>query len=294
MKKPEDSEIRLMRNMLKKKRRAQIRKFEQEVILKQFGEMHITGVMEDKSEQEWRVIILAMHYADKSKIEARAAQYFGEHSYKIIYMDEAPEATSTMDIGAGIHRKGSGNIGTMGQVFQLPNQNAFFGLSNNHVIGNCAAQADGTEILMAPQGNVLGNLYKTIPILPMPALNTIDAALFKLNGDVEGNWKTIRPKGVVGAQPGYAVYKSGHLSKRTEGVVTGTGTIVVSLCEQSFYFTDVIAIQSLNNEDFSQKGDSGSLVLTVNEYMVGLLFAKAGKYAYACAIKHLAPFDLKF
>ena len=46
--------------------------------------------------------------------------------------------------------------------------------------------------------------------------------------------------------------------------------------------------------EFIDFGDSGSLVLTLNNLIIGIILAKMGKYAYACPIKYIKNFGLEF
>ena len=65
------------------------------------------------------------------------------------------------------------------------------------------------------------------------------------------------------------------------------------MCGQDHVFHDVIVLRAFQG-DFSQEGDSGALVMTTGNYMVGILIAKSGPYAYACPIKYLQPLQLLF
>ena len=107
--------------------------------------------------------------------------------------------------------------------------------------------------------------------------NTVDCALAKLDSDDLakacimdiGNIREIAE-----AKPGDKVQKSGRTTGLTKGVVKSTGTTLqVEMKEdEKIWFSDQVVTDMP-----SQPGDSGSLVLTENRDVVGLLFAGSEK-----------------
>lgn len=282
-------------------RRKAVKSFVREQMENSHPDVDLLGVFIDETDGDKRVMIIARSTSDRKKLERLAEQYFTDHLYKIKY--ETAEALATsgpLQTGEGICREGSEGFGTVGGYFRMRvdlegkpmNPDFFFGLSNNHVIGKCGEATKG-DWLTDIDGKRIGRLYHMVP-LKKGASNGIDAAIFLLNGDLKGAWNPVQPVGKTGARPKMGVYKVGAKSKKTTGIVTGVGHLRATLCGVEYWFEDVIAIKSTQDGPFSQPGDSGSMVLTANHKMLGLLFYKVGDFAYACPVKHLAGLNLSF
>jgi hypothetical protein len=263
-------------------------------------ELDIHGVVIDKVEDESRIVVLAGESCNMELLQELAAQHFGDHLYKIVVSGEQPSGTSgNAQSGIGIMRQGSYDFGTVGGWFKMSsdrngnpvNPNWNFGISNNHVIGACGNGAPN-DILTDVNGQIIGRLFDVALLNPNDS-NDIDMAIFKVEDGLNLNWNPAKPEGWTGAQIGYDVYKQGAKTGYREGEITGTGDIRANLCGVNYWFSDVLIIKGKNGE-FSSEGDSGSMVMTMNHHMVGLLFAKAGEFAYACRVKHLGKMNLTF
>lgn len=263
-------------------------------------ELDIHGVMIDKVDDESRIVVLVGDTTNMDLLQGLAAEHFGDHLYKIVVSGEQPSGTSgAANSGIGIMRQGANDFGTIGGWFKMSidrNGNSInpdwnFGISNNHVIGKCGNGAPN-DILTDVTGQTIGRLYDVAHLDPN-ASNEIDMAIFRVEDGLDLTWNPARPVGWTGAQIGYDVYKQGAKTGYREGEITGTGDIRANLCGVTYWFTDVLIIKGKNAE-FSSEGDSGSLVMTMNHHMVGLLFAKAGEFAYACRVKHLGQMNLLF
>ena len=263
-------------------------------------ELELHGVMIDKVGDEFRIVVLAGESTNMDLLQDLAAEHFGDHLYKIVVSGEQPCGSSgTANSGIGIKRQDTNEFGTIGGWFKMSadrNGNAIdsnwnFGLSNNHVIGECGNGAPN-DVLTDVNGQTIGLLYDVAHLDPNGS-NDIDMAIFKVQEGLDLVWNPVRPVGWTGAQIGYNVYKQGAKTGYTEGEIIGIGDIRANLCGVTYWFSDILIIKGKNGE-FSSEGDSGSLVMTANHHMVGLLFAKAGEFAYACRVKHLGQMNLLF
>lgn len=114
------------------------------------------------------------------------------------------------------------------------------------------------------------------PVIEYPEYNLVDAAMIEVDEkDVSAEIVDIGvPKGVGQAQLDMLVQKSGRTTCHTvDGLITGIDAAIgpISYGPGKFaYFKDQIVI---SKEGFSAGGDSGSLVLDMNDYAVGKLFA---------------------
>lgn len=118
--------------------------------------------------------------------------------------------------------------------------------------------------------------------------NLVDAAMIEVNSkDVIPEIVGIGvPKGMKQAEIDMQVQKSGRTTCHTsEGVVIGIGATVGPVyygTNRFAYFTNQIIIEK---EGFSAGGDSGSLVLDMEGYAVGKLFAGSEKVTIANSIQ---------
>lgn len=114
------------------------------------------------------------------------------------------------------------------------------------------------------------------PVIEYPEYNLVDAAIIEVNEkDVTAEIVDIGvPKGVRQAQLEMLVQKSGRTTCHTvDGLITGIDATIgpISYGPGKFaYFKDQIVI---SKGGFSAGGDSGSLVLDMEGYAVGKLFA---------------------
>jgi hypothetical protein len=114
-----------------------------------------------------------------------------------------------------------------------------------------------------------------------PPTNTVDAALVSPLEDIEFSANIVDvggpPLGMVSPRLGMRVMKSGRSSGITEGLIIQTDvTVDVAYEGRAARFVDQIMVSPLDfiqGSAFSERGDSGSLVLNYQREAVGLLFS---------------------
>jgi hypothetical protein len=123
---------------------------------------------------------------------------------------------------------------------------------------------------------LLGRKTRLIPVVAYPEDNLVDAAMIEVNNDdVLAQILEIGvPKGTRQAELDMLVQKSGRTTYHTvDGLVTGVDATIGPISygtDKYAYFRDQIVI---SKEGFSAGGDSGSLILDMDGYAVGKLFA---------------------
>lgn len=173
--------------------------------------------------------------------------------------------------------------GTLGCLLRLEGDEQTYLLSNNHVLANVNQAALGDPIL--EPGPADGGVS---PIAALAAFETIklwgpanliDAAVARLldPGEVLPEIEVIGPvhNPPVDTALYQSVRKHGRTTRHTVGVVMDLSADlwVRVLPQQLAWFEDQLAVQGAGG-DFSQPGDSGSLVVdAVSRAPVGLLFA---------------------
>jgi hypothetical protein len=191
--------------------------------------------------------------------------------------------------------------GTMGLLARDAN-GVLHGVTNNHVTGACNHAHPGLPILAPGPCDVsddgidpfcIGRHAKLIPIndgIPenMDIDGNIDASSFRISdganvSSMQGNLCDT-PHIVGEPQPGSIVEKIGRTTGYTRGRVIGQSVspIPVSYVLNEYsvrklvYFNSVFVVSGLQG-DFSKRGDSGSLVMSVtpsgDRIAVGLVFA---------------------
>jgi hypothetical protein len=194
-------------------------------------------------------------------------------------------------------------------------------LSNNHVLAkendpDNGLAPDGYNIIqpglldegsctlsLGDPGNIVAYLTDYVEILfgrgKNPPENWIDAAIAQTNTgltDVVRSDASIRDVGVLTGDPvdavvGQEVQKSGRTTGHTFGEVVATGVRVKVRYENgTALFVDQIEVVGLCDTNFSDSGDSGSLVATLPDgsgprAAVGLLFAGGGTSTFANPIQ---------
>lgn len=95
--------------------------------------------------------------------------------------------------------------------------------------------------------------------------------------------------GVRDLQLGDSVVKVGRTTETTRGMVVGVaGSVQVSYgTGRTARFVDQVLIASPDGSDFSQGGDSGSAILTLDRHVGGLLFAGGGGQTIANKFSHV-------
>lgn len=204
-------------------------------------------------------------------------------------------------ISVGHFRITAGTLGCLARGRSAPRIKRLLVLSNNHVLANSNVAAIGDAILQqgtfdggANPADQIALLERFQPINFSGGNNLVDAAtgwawptrvrreLMYLSGGVVS---TFRVGSVpVAAVPGLAVGKTGRTTQLTSGRVTAIGvTINVNYgAGRVGRFVNQIAVRA-NSGNFSQGGDSGSLIWTWDERRapVGLLFAGGGGTTFA-------------
>ena len=133
------------------------------------------------------------------------------------------------------------------------------------------------------------------PVVAYPVYNQVDAALIEVNeNDVKSEIVGIGvPKGVREVQLSMLVQKSGRTTCHVvDGEVTSVDATVGPVSYgpgKTAYFRDQIII---SKEGFSAGGDSGSLVLDMEGYAVGKLFAGSAEQNITIANPIQAYLDL--
>ncbi|MDA8972701.1 MAG: hypothetical protein P8M17_01965 [Saprospiraceae bacterium] len=263
----------------------------------------IVGIFRSGRGKDKKIVVLIDKVSDEKAIHEIAKKYFKNLNYQVKNVDDIATGSSLTN-GAGIKLKESNDFGTLGGIFKRKNSNAFFGLSNNHVIAHCNLGAKG-DIIRTKDGNQVGELidfFNLSPKGPSMKVNTIDAAIFKITDTLNMDWQPSFPQGVANAQINRRVYKKGAKTGVTFGIITAIkGSADINLRNTNYHFKDLFAIERDPDPanpnpfpEFIDFGDSGSLVLTLNNLIIGIILAKMGKYAYACPIKYIKNFGLEF
>jgi hypothetical protein len=165
-------------------------------------------------------------------------------------------------------------------------------LSNNHVLADENQLPAGSPIFQPglldggnPATDEIARLTRFVPLQPNVA-NTVDCAIAGvLNpSDVSNAILGIGPPaGAIAAQIDMAVQKSGRTTGFTAGQVTSIDTDVTVQYETgTFTFESQIVVVGMNGSQFSDAGDSGSLIVERNSNAaVALLFAGSASHTLA-------------
>lgn len=187
-----------------------------------------------------------------------------------------------LEPGAQVGRQAEDSVGTLGAFVR--DSRALYALSNAHVFASGGTAPIGAPITQPSRlpGNEIGVLDRFVPY-SRTSPNLIDAALCRLarttavvgfNGALGGMVRGARSIGPDDL--GRTVTKVGRTTGVTRGrivsveidglpVAMGPGDVVT--------FSDQIEVSGGPAAEFSAPGDSGSLVLDLDGYAVGLLFA---------------------
>jgi hypothetical protein len=207
-------------------------------------------------------------------------------------------------IGVSTGNEGECSAGTIGarlkdkqgNVYALSN-NHVYALENNASLGSNIIQPGRYDTQCAQAGyNYLGTLFARVPInFTAGATNTVDAAIAIVTQPGLLGYGT-PPKGygipnsqIVLPAVRMAVQKYGRTSSLTKGTIAAlNATITVGYESGNAIFTNQIVVRASRGA-FIKAGDSGSLLVTNDQYMypVGLLFAgnSSGSYAFANTIQ---------
>jgi len=190
--------------------------------------------------------------------------------------------------------------GTLGA--RVTDGTSVFILSNNHVLANSNDAEDGDPALQpgshdggSEPDDVIGTLYDYYEIDFDGGDNTMDAAIAIVDGaDVSGSTPDEEGYGAPSTNPvdptiGLDVQKYGRTTGHTFGTVEDVN-VTVTVCFAGFPFCTKSATFveqfSVTPGDFSDGGDSGSLIVTQDgNDPVGLLFAGSDTRTLANQIK---------
>lgn len=211
------------------------------------------------------------------------------------------------DVRKGHHDNGFITIGTLGCFVALSSGRPGI-LSNNHVIAGENAGVKGSDRILQP-GSISFSIADQIATLhdfetlvtSIPGntptrggvhYNLIDAAVGELADGVQFVQgylpfrKLLPPSGIAAARLGDKVYKVGRTTGLTFGEVIDIGAIVgpVPYDPGPCWFRRSITIEGDNGSTFSDKGDSGSVIVRTNGEVIGILYAGNGQQTYACPI----------
>lgn len=135
----------------------------------------------------------------------------------------------------------------------------------------------------APAG-LAGRRTRLVPVVQYPEDNFVDAAIIELNNERDSKAEILDigiPKGTKRAQLDMLVQKSGRTTGHTKDapITAVDATVNVSYGQgKTAMFRDQIIV---GQPGFSAGGDSGSLVLNMEIYAVGKLFAGSDKITIA-------------
>lgn len=188
-------------------------------------------------------------------------------------------------------------------------QGALYGLTNNHVTGQCNFTDKGMPILApatfdARAGGTppftLGTHHDVLPFVPgvpdnVNVADNSDAAIFRISDEsrVSSMQRAAydTPAQVITPAPGMIVQKVGRTTGLTQGVVVGkeVGTVAVNTKQGHVHFQNVYSVHSESADSlFCSGGDSGSLVTVENSdgnrFATGIVMAACDTVGYILPI----------
>jgi hypothetical protein len=182
--------------------------------------------------------------------------------------------------------------GTLGGLVRDTESGKTVILSNNHVLGNSNEGSPGDAILQpgpADGGSFpadhIADLTRFVEIDFIPGSeNLVDAAIATPRDPSDVVWNTVdigpgtpaRTHDLDESDLGAAVHKTGRTTEHTRGFVQalfGTTQVKYDLFKKATFVDQIIVSQAAGQPDFSNGGDSGSLVYDDENRCVGLLFA---------------------
>ncbi|KEI07001.1 hypothetical protein Z957_10545 [Clostridium sp. K25] len=203
--------------------------------------------------------------------------------------------------GYGIAPVTTKYYGTMGCLVTDGIEN--FILSSNHILADLNNIKLGTPILQPaivnggnPEKDQVAVLSKFIPLRCINGTkrpeNYMDVAIAKVinNNFVSSDIKFIgKPKGVRGHRLGQLVKKVGASTELTTGIIQYINvTIIVDENKKQFLMK-----KQLVTNGMAKPGDSGSILLNDNNYVLGILMASNNEYTIFNPIKRvLAALDV--
>lgn len=193
--------------------------------------------------------------------------------------------------------------GTLGLIVQDDSGNVYI-LSNNHVLANSNQGKPGDPVLQPgpydggtlPDDEV-ATLTRFVPIRFSPfCLNYMDVAIAQILQNIQYDHTVLgigAPAGVGDPTLNMQVQKSGRTTAVTYGtIIDDSATVQVQYGLRIATFTDVIVIQgNSQTQQFVQPGDSGSIVMDMNNIVVGEIFAGGLRNGNGIAFKARRAFN---
>lgn len=211
------------------------------------------------------------------------------------------------DLRQGIAGRGQITVGTLGCFVRLANDAAAL-LSNNHVVAGQNRGLRGVDRILQPGRRdhlpedqiaalsefvaLQASAASASPLNGAAVMNDLDAGVAELDDAVE--WTQgylpqrglIAPSAIARPQLGEMVFKVGRTTGLTYGEVVDVGVTVGPVIYDTgpCWFQNSITIEGVNGTMFSDKGDSGAVIVNAKGEVIGLLYAGNGQQTYACPI----------
>lgn len=257
----------------------------------------VMGVMTQKKEGRDHIVVMALESADRDLLASAVAEHLEEIPHEIEYLDDYPVGQGAFRTGGWIHREAGGLWGTAGGFFRHKDTSnpSLFGISNCHVVANCG-DAEKGDWLETREDRHVARLLDFVPLKPWPTHNWFDAAIFMVHPNADAQPGFPQPKGFAPIANVRFVYKVGAATNGRKGEIDGSlPWLDVRLCGTMYRFGKVYKIKGVNGLDFSDEGDSGALVMTRNDYLAGILFAKDHRrgISFMCSPFVLNRWDLR-
>lgn len=181
--------------------------------------------------------------------------------------------------------------GTLGGLVKDQSSGNVAILSNNHVLADSNEAVNGDAILQPgpaddgnPASDQIATLTRFVGINFDGGDNRVDGAIASPDDPDDVLWSTLdvgpetpRIRRIVAESDlGTAVQKTGRTTGHTYGFIDAlfaTVQVKYDMFKKATFVDQIIVSQNPGEEDFSNGGDSGSLVYDLNNSVVGLLFA---------------------
>lgn len=230
--------------------------------------------------------VVAVRTSDPALGEAMRQRAMGEADVRILTVVKRPGAAyfqgklRPLEPGAQVNIAGANFVGTLG-AFVRDSRGVLYALSNSHVLADEGRTPIGTVIGQPHGSSPIGTLAQHVP-LAQAVPNLADAAIARLDktqallpysAALGGN--LLGARALVAADLGRTVVKAGRRTGITKGRITAVEIdgLSVGYDQGVLKFNDQFEISGGPTADFSDAGDSGSLILDTDGWALGLLFA---------------------
>ncbi|MFF0474409.1 hypothetical protein [Streptomyces sp. NPDC004284] len=238
-------------------------------------------------EKGYAIALRLQTTASEAQMEVERISAAACHEVDVSFLGRVQAQHSPLTSGSSVAHRRVG-AGTLGAFVVVEDNPLLHFLSNNHVLADCNQASIDDEILHPSPidgGQIgtdrVGALAAFVELLPADQLNTVDAALCRVDEDIPSDPRIggVLPGGPIDPEPDEPVEKTG----RTTGRTTGRITVIESDNLEIDYgplgrlvFHGQIQVGTEDGTRFSDEGDSGSLVSTIgSREAIGLLFAGA-------------------